>query len=155
MNKLVKIIVIEGVILVVLLVLLLFPRLALKTTKVCFQSKCFQAEVADNTSTRERGLMNRRHLDDNKGMLFVFEKEGDYPFWMKNTLIALDMIWINQSNQVVFIKKNALSCGQGECNNIVPNQNGTYVLEINGGLAQKNNIKVGDSVVIDSSPYRQ
>jgi uncharacterized membrane protein (UPF0127 family) len=52
-------------------------------------------EIADTPTERQTGLMNRKSMDKNSGMLFIFEQDGVYPFWMKNTLIPLDMIWIN------------------------------------------------------------
>jgi hypothetical protein len=61
-----------------------------KHATACFSGKCFSLEVARTPDERQYGLMNRESLDPDKGMLFVFEKEGVYPFWMKNTKIPLD-----------------------------------------------------------------
>jgi len=91
--------------------------------------------------------MFRKNLDKNKGMLFVFNKEGNYPFWMKNTLIPLDMIWINENSNVVFISENNLPCEKTICSSINPNQNAKYVLEINAGMAEKIGIKTEDIVI--------
>jgi uncharacterized membrane protein (UPF0127 family) len=78
-------------------------------------------------------------------MLFIINEEGIYPFWMKNTLIPLDIIWINKDKEVVFIKKDFQPCTE-ICESITPDKKAKYVLEINGSLADKNNIKVGDKV---------
>jgi uncharacterized membrane protein (UPF0127 family) len=115
---------------------------------VCIGKKCFRAEVVDTPMTREVGLMYRTHLDEDRGMLFVFEKEDLYPFWMKNTLIPLDMIWINQDRKVVFIYRNATPCGEGECPPLYPDANAKYVLEVNAGLSDRYGIKVGDEARI-------
>ena len=92
-----------------------------------------------------RGLMFREKMDADKGMLFIFEKEGEYPFWMKNTLIPLDIIWINEDKEVVFISENAQPCNEEySCSSINPGNNAKYVLEINGGISEKIGLKIGD-----------
>lgn len=94
---------------------------------------------------RSRGLMYREGLDSDKGMLFIFEKEGEYPFWMKNTLISLDIIWINENKEVVFISENAQPCSEEySCPSISPGKNAKYVLEINGGTSERIGLKIGD-----------
>jgi hypothetical protein len=115
--------------------------------KVCFDETCFKVEKAISSEERETGLMNREFLQDNNGMIFIFEKEDIYSFWMKDTLIPLDIIWINSSDNIVFIYRNALPC-KDTCPPIIPTANAKYVLEINAGLADKYNIDVGDKVKI-------
>jgi len=89
--------------------------------------------------------MGRKNLAEDAGMLFIFDKEGFYPFWMKDTLIPLDIIWIDENNKIVYIAGNAQPCVQN-CKNYDPPKEAKYVLEINGGLADKLNIKIGDTV---------
>ena len=55
-----------------------------KISEVCFEENCFSVEIADDNKERANGLMNRENLCENCGMLFVYDKEGDYKFWMKN-----------------------------------------------------------------------
>jgi uncharacterized protein len=119
-----------------------------KKDSVCFEKKCFDVEKVSSFAEREKGLMFRESLDVNNGMLFIFDKEDIYAFWMKNTLIPLDMIWINSSNEVVFVYENATPCGENECPPIPPDKKAIYVLEINAGLAEKYSIKSGDKVKI-------
>ena len=88
--------------------------------------------------------MSRTELDQNKGMFFIFNTVGVYPFWMKNTLIPLDMIWLDSNNKIVFIAPNVQPCKTLICPNINPSVGAKYVLEINAGLTQKLNIKTGD-----------
>ena len=127
----------------------------IKKKSVCFEKNCFVVEIADTNYKREFGLMNRTFLDKDKGMLFVFDKEDYYSFWMKDTLIPLDIIWINSNKEVVFIKENALPCNlfekklnqkYGKCETYISDKKAKYVLEINNGLVKELNIKVGDKV---------
>lgn len=92
--------------------------------------------------------MFRDKLDQNKGMLFVFDNSANYPFWMKNTKIPLDIIWINANKEIVYISEFTQPCKTFFCPKINPNKNAKYVLEINAGLSQKFDIKVGDNVDI-------
>ena len=92
--------------------------------------------------------MYRTELDKDKGMLFIFDKEGIYPFWMKNTLIPLDMIWIDSSNKVVFISQNVQPCKSLICPVIIPSASAKYVLEINAGICEELGLKIGDEVEI-------
>lgn len=117
-----------------------------KIEKVCF-SKCFNVEIADNDIERERGLMNRASLDKDSGMLFVFESGGKYPFWMKDTLIGLDIIWLDENLEVVEIS-SAIPCS-GECELYGGNKDSKYVLEINSGLAESNDIKIGSKAIFE------
>ncbi len=112
--------------------------------KICLENKCFDIEIARTEEEKRTGLMNREHLDSDMGMLFLFENEGVYDFWMKNTLIPLDIIWIGENKEVVFIKENAMLCKLENCETFHSTQKAKYVLEINGGLAEKYGIKAGD-----------
>ena len=114
--------------------------------KVCFSSGCFSVQLAKTNAERERGLMNVDKLDENSGMLFIFEKEGIYPFWMKDTLIPLDIIWIGENQKVAFIGKNIQPCKTLICPATNPLVKARYVLEVNSGIAEKTGLKVGDSV---------
>ncbi len=114
---------------------------------VCIKEKCFSVELAKTNQQREKGLMNRVSLEKDKGMLFIFEKEGTYPFWMKNTLIPLDIIWIGENNTIVFAAESVQPCKTLICPSVVPTVKAKYVLEINSGLITENNFKVGDEVI--------
>ncbi|MCC4771829.1 hypothetical protein FXV91_17150 [Methanosarcina sp. DH2] len=119
-----------------------------ETGQVCIKDSCFSVEIAATQFQRQYGLMDREYLDPDRGMLFVFEKEGNHYFWMKNTLIPLDIIWINSSQDIVYIERNAQPCTPDFCPSIDPGKNASYVLEINGGLSDKYGINVGDKVNI-------
>jgi uncharacterized membrane protein (UPF0127 family) len=113
---------------------------------VCFKERCFKVELAETRTQRDRGLMNRKELDRNEGMLFIFEKEGIYPFWMKNTFIPLDIIWIDSNNKIVYIGQNVQPCKSLICPSIVPSGKAKYVLEVNAGICKEINLRVGEEV---------
>lgn len=120
-----------------------------KNITATIADKTYNLEVADTPSTREKGLMYRQSLKENTGMLFVFEGTSFYPFWMKNTLIPLDIIWINAEKEVVHIKENAQPCEntlKAICNSIIPLKPALYVIELNAGEVEKLNLKTGDKI---------
>ncbi len=103
----------------------------------------FQAEIAADPIRREQGLSNRKDLCGNCAMLFVFDKKSRYAFWMKEMNFNLDIIWIG-GNEVVHIAKNVSR--KKELEFIKPEREADKVLEINDGLADKLDIKIGDRV---------
>lgn len=128
---------------IVLIALIIFVKN--ESERVCINGNCFIVEVVDTPQSREVGLMNRAQLDENKGMFFVFENEGNYPFWMKNTLIPLDMIWMDSSGKIVDIKE-ADPCTSDPCQVYYHMGSAKYVLEVNKGLSAELGINVGDIV---------
>lgn len=94
--------------------------------------------------------MFRKSLEEDKGMFFIFDKEGIYSFWMKNTLIPIDIIWLDKNYDIVFISKNSRPCGNDNCLVINPNINARYVLEINAGISEKIGLKIGDKAGVDN-----
>lgn len=107
-----------------------------------------QVEVASNDDTRARGLMFRDRLDDDRGMLFIFPRSGLYPFWMKNTLIELDMIWLDEAHRIVRIRPNIPPCQVDPCVSYSPEKEAKYVLELAGGRAAKLQLREGDVLII-------
>jgi Uncharacterized conserved protein len=103
-------------------------------------------EIADSPYERNYGLMNRASLPEDAGMLFVFEDDMPKRFWMKNTLIPLDMIFIASNLTIIDIHENATPLSEDV---IVSSGPCRYVLEVNGGLCAANGIDVGDRVDMD------
>jgi len=103
-------------------------------TRLCYEDRCFQIEIADEDAERKQGLMYRESLPSQNGMLFVFEQENVHSFWMKNTRIPLDMIRIDSDGKVIDIQ-TAEPCTHDPCQTYVPSWAGRYVLEINAGLS--------------------
>ncbi len=116
---------------------------------VCFEGSYINVELATTREEMITGLMNRTNLPENKGMLFIFDEEGVYKFWMKNTLIPLDMIWIDENGKIIYIEKNALPCDIPTCPAFGPESSSKYVLEVNGGYTERHKINVGDKARID------
>lgn len=87
-------------------------------------------EIAKTLEERQKGLMFRKNLCDNCGMLFVFEEEDLHSFWMKNTLISLDIIFINANFDVVDVKR-AIPCEGDLCQLYTSKEKALYILETN------------------------
>ncbi|MCW9043762.1 MAG: DUF192 domain-containing protein [Pseudopelagicola sp.] len=94
----------------------------------------FRVEVADDAQERARGLMMRETLSQGAGMLFVFDETRPVSFWMKNTLIPLDMLFVDEAGVVTHLHHNAVP---GDLTQIPSGGPVQFVLEINGGLARK------------------
>ncbi len=101
----------------------------------------FSVEVADDPRERARGLMFRESMGNYNGMLFVYEFPQKVAFWMKNTLIPLDMIFVDEQGQVAHVHHEAVP---GDLSPIPGGDNIFAVLEINGGLARRFGIGPGD-----------
>jgi len=100
-------------------------------------------KIADNDSARMKGLMFVKNLPENEGMLFIMEDEAQVNMWMKNTYIPLDMIFINSNKEIVSMAENTKPLST----EIISSKNKVkYVLEINGGLAKKSGLKIGDKI---------
>src|SRR5215470_2734714 len=106
-------------------------------------------EVAVTPEAQQRGLMYRTSLADDHGMLFVFPVDADHAFWMKNTLIPLDMLFIAADGQVVGIHANATPLSMAP---IQVGQPSRYVLEVPGGYTQRRGITTGDRVELSGLP---
>src|SRR5438105_9264678 len=95
-----------------------------------------QAEIADTTEKRAKGLMYRDSLAKNRGMLFTFAEPQLWTFWMKNTRISLDIIWMDGKKRIVHIERNVPTCPRTDdgCPQYQPNDNAVYVLELAAGV---------------------
>jgi hypothetical protein len=130
-----------------LLLLLLLASCATVPKIVFDNGVSFSVELAQSKEEKARGLMFREELPLNQGMLFLFDNEASRSFWMKNTLIPLDMIFIDANMTVVEIKANVPPCKQDPCQSY-PSKPAKFVLEINGGIAEVKGIKVGSTVTL-------
>ncbi|HYN79759.1 MAG TPA: DUF192 domain-containing protein [Lamprocystis sp. (in: g-proteobacteria)] len=112
-------------------------------------AETFKAELAQTDEELHRGLMFRQHLPLDQGMLFI-QPAGRAEFWMKNTLIPLDLLYFNTDGTLVEIVPHAEPCKQRTCPTY-PSQSATvrYILEINGGEAARRALKVGDPLGLE------
>lgn len=106
-------------------------------------------EIASTPAELERGLMYRKSLDDGRGMLFVFAEETEHSFWMKNTLIPLDMIWIGADRRIVGIRAATTPLSTTPIGIGAP---ALYVLEVPGGFAARHGIAPGNEIVLRGVP---
>ncbi len=105
----------------------------------------FYAEVADNETERISGLSDREKIAENQGMFFVFENEAVAGFWMVKMKFPIDMIFFDKNMIIVDMYENVQPCKDAsDCTVYYSKAPVMYVLEINAGLAKKNNIRIGD-----------
>src|SRR5919106_4709465 len=117
------------------------PKVIISTTEG--RDVTFAVEIADTAAKRELGLQYRRELATDRGMIFLFPVESDHSFWMKNTFIPLDMIFINRDRKIVGIVEQAVPFSTDARVVSAPR---LYVLEINGGLSRRYGFRAGDTV---------
>lgn len=104
------------------------------------------AELARTEEERQRGLMFRDKLLPDQGMLFVFDREDLHSFWMKNTLVPLDMLWLDSQRRVIHIADDVPPCREDPCPSYGPESPARYVLELRAGGAAANGIRTGDQL---------
>lgn len=102
------------------------------------------AELAVTGEERALGLMFREKVQPDQGMLFVFEEEGIYPFWMKNTLVPLDILWLGRDRRIVHIAADVPPCRADPCPSYDPGVPASFVFELKAGGAKARGLKLGD-----------
>jgi uncharacterized protein len=113
----------------------------------------FALEVAADDATRGRGYMGRESVGRRDGMLFIFDASDRHSFWMKNCKVALDIVWLDSDERVVWIEANRKPCpADGECPSIVPAAPARYVVEFAAGTVATESLKLGDALVVLSDP---
>ncbi len=111
--------------------------------KITINNVMLNVEIADDSEKIQRGLMYRDMLPENQGMLFIFDEERKYQFWMMNMKINLDMIWLDSNGKVVHIVEDAAPCidsaHTSQCT-YNPDEPAKYVLEVNSGFVKKHGV---------------
>ena len=108
--------------------------------------KTLQVEVARTEKTRALGLMFRTALPEDRGMLFIFEQAGLHRFWMKNTLIPLDMVWMDERKRIIHIEYQVPPCKLDPCAVYGPSADSLYVLEVISGVASREKLRPGQTL---------
>ena len=113
-----------------------------------------QAELADTPQKRAQGLMFRERLAPDAGMLFRFEDAGEWSFWMKNTKVALDILWIGPDKKIVYIEENVPTCRQDPCPEYKPGKEALYALELPAGSVKREKLATGMKLAFDLPKQR-
>ncbi|MFH0941149.1 MAG: DUF192 domain-containing protein [Candidatus Omnitrophota bacterium] len=129
--------------------LALYLRIFVFSPSVCVRGRCLKVELAATPDELSEGLMFRKYLSSARGMLFIFSKDDFWPFWMKNTLIPLDVIWLDKDKKIVDMVVNAQPAVTDNPYSFKPVSPARYVLEANAGFVEKNKISVGDEARFD------
>jgi hypothetical protein len=119
-----------------------------------FGNKSIKVEIASNIFTQTMGLMFRKKLKEDTGMLFIFPLENTLSFWMLFTYIPLDIIWINKDKKVVDIKENTVTWDSKDklktlMTTYNPKKPAKYALEVETGFVKKHKIEIGDMVIFE------
>lgn len=121
---------------------------SMKTKTVTINGTKINVELAETPNQRNKGLSGRKELLDKQGMLFIYDEPNYYSFWMKDMLIPLDFIWIDQG-KIVQINENVLPQDYQPPKSLAPKQKVDKVLEVNAGTVKKYDLKVGNEVRFD------
>jgi hypothetical protein len=108
--------------------------------------KIITAELAVSDAERARGLMDREKINPDQGMLFVFVDAGVHSMWMKNMLIPLDFLWLDNEQRIVHIEENIPPCERDPCPSYASKIPAMYVLELKAGSIKQNELKLYDKV---------
>jgi uncharacterized membrane protein (UPF0127 family) len=116
----------------------------LPTTRMSVGKETFQLEIAYRPEDQETGLMNRKSMPDDHGMIFVFPAERNLTFWMRNTLIPLDIIYVDRGGTVVSVKRMKPLDETG----VSSDGPAMYAIELNAGAAARVGVKAGDVLAV-------
>jgi uncharacterized protein len=115
-----------------------------KTVEIELDGVTLTVELATTAAAQQQGLSDRNSMPQDHGMLFVFNQEAEWSFWMHEMRFPLDIIWFNSNRQVVFIEQNLSPCTPAACPVYAPAVNALYVLEVNAGFVRTYGVQIGD-----------
>ena len=115
------------------------------TTRIMFGGVVLTVEIAVTPADQQKGLSDRDSMAPDRGMLFVFNSEEMWGFWMKGMRFSLDMIWFDSQKRSVFIEQGLPPCTPQNCPIYTPPVNAMFVLEVNAGFVKAHNVVIGDS----------
>jgi uncharacterized membrane protein (UPF0127 family) len=132
-----------SIVLLVLIGILGFLLTQRRSSHILIGGVLLTVELAETPSAQEKGLSDRQYLPNDHGMLFVFDHEDNWGFWMVDMKFSLDIIWFNSNRQAVFVEQNLSPCTPQSCPVYTPDTKATYVLEVNAGFASAHHITLG------------
>lgn len=118
----------------------------LKNTTVVFKNIAVNVDVSDTEALREKGLSGRVSLPDGAGMLFVYQEDGVYSYWMPDMHFPIDIIWFDENLKIVYIQENATPESYPRV--FSPEVPARYVLEVPAGFVQKYEVVLGEKVSV-------
>jgi uncharacterized membrane protein (UPF0127 family) len=130
------------------LLMLTLPACAEKGPHVELAGHRYGVEIAEDDASRARGLMGRTALAADRGMLFVFQDDAPRAFWMKNTLIPLDILYFDAERRLISVQHDVPPCRADPCPAYPSGAPARYVLELNAGEARRIGVTSGDELAI-------
>jgi uncharacterized protein len=129
---------------------ILYKMAKFKSRNISFKGRRLRLYVADNFAAQAVGLMYRKSLEKDAGMLFVFGKDDKWGIWMPNMKFSIDIVWIDANGRIVDIKKNAPPSKSIFVSEVYkPKEAARYVLELNEGYSSRYGMRVGEPVRLD------
>lgn len=125
------------------------PRKALVHVDSSSGTTTVRVEIARTPAELEKGLMNRPHLDPDAGMIFLFAEADSHGFWMKNTLVPLDLVFIGEDGRIAAVVERAPLGLEVDDGGVLSR----YVLEVNRGFARSHQVRPGDRVRLENVLY--
>lgn len=108
--------------------------------------RTISAEIADTPEREMYGYMYRPEVREDEGMVFVYAESGWHSFWMKNTLVPLDIFWLDDQFRIIHMQTPAPPCKADPCPSFGPMRASRYVLEVRAGTAAREKLKAGDTI---------
>jgi uncharacterized protein len=135
------------IILIILMLVSFFVFLNFKKDKIFFSENFFFVDIISKKEDLIRGLSGRKEMEDNSGLLMVFQNDDYHGIWMKNMFFPIDILWLNQNLEVVYIKESVLPETFPEV--FRPKEKSRYVLEVSSGMVERFNISTGDKATLN------
>lgn len=135
-------------VLAILITLISNRKIAQVAPAAVINGQEFSLEIADTPATRAQGLSGRDSMSNRQGMLFVFDQPDAGCFWMKDMRFNLDIIWLDNSNKVIYMQQDLSPSTYPH--DYCPGQNSQYVLEVNAGTAKSLNLKLSDKITLQN-----
>lgn len=136
------------VLLTLLQAILFFNNAVANEANIKINNHLFTVELAVSADERSRGLMHRKSLEPNSGMLFIYPEPRIISFWMKQTLIPLDLLYFDKDGQLIESHHNIQPCKLSNCKTYTNKKPAQFALELPAGTTKRLNIKQGNSFTV-------